>query len=507
MKVIKLKFIVVSIFLYSSNVEAKTIEIDNSIKDITNILNNAPENSVIKIKNGNYEASGVQIEKNNITILGESLKGVSIKLYANKNGVFFRVGKRGPETDYRSDNLPVYNGTLNYWSEKEFSPSTLNYPRYSNINISNITFLLSDKNGKGVGSGIEYYRVNDSSLNAIVKWEKYFDFGNAVRFHYCKNLNLPFLRIESNPKVIFGMLYYWSYGLKGGDLNFGNANLVSAEFKHSVNSYISNLVTSGDGRSNYRGVNIGYGSINNKFDNLIINNGMLNLKSSVEFDLSRDIDIKRLKIINNKGVGLLISRIEKLNIENYSINAESPIIITTMKYYVGNDKTGKLLKKNTLFSSVGDYLGSDNENNYNKFYDYRPFPILKNANFKQGNIVVTGKANYGILANISKEANFINKNYNELVRFNNKDIRKVGYKENLRNIYSFNNSLPFSLENVNLNNMIINNNSNNSLKAFVYLGVPVINSKGNIQLYGKGKETISYWLDNSDIKLNKESIK
>ncbi|OON24950.1 hypothetical protein BI372_02610 [Acinetobacter pittii] len=196
-------------------------------------------------------------------------------------------------------------------------------------------------------------------------------------FHYCKNLKLPFLRIESNPKVIFGMLYYWSYGLKGGDLNFGNANLVSAEFKHSVNSYISNLVTSGDGRSNYRGVNVGYGSINNKFDNLIINNGMLNLKSSVEFDLSRDIDIKRLKIRNNKGVGLSISRIEKLNIENYSISAESPIIVTTMKYYVGNNKTGQLLKKNTLFSNTGDYLGSDNENNYNKFYDYRPFPILK----------------------------------------------------------------------------------------------------------------------------------
>lgn len=63
MKVIKLKFILVFILLYSNNIEAKTIEINNSIKDITNILNNAPENSVIKIKNGNYEASGVKIEK------------------------------------------------------------------------------------------------------------------------------------------------------------------------------------------------------------------------------------------------------------------------------------------------------------------------------------------------------------------------------------------------------------------------------------------------------------
>lgn len=507
MKVIKLKFILVFILLYSNNIEAKTIEINNSIKDITNILNNAPENSLIKIKNGNYEASGVKIEKNNITILGESLNGVNIKLYANeKNGVFFRVGKRGPETDYRPDNLPVYNGTLNSWSEKDFSPSTLDYPRYSNIHISNITFVLSDKNGKGVGSGIEYYRVNESSLNATVKWEKYFDFGNAVRFHYCKNLKLPFLRIESNPKVTFGMLYYWSYGLNGGDLNFGNANLVSAEFKHSVNSYISNLVTFGDGRSNYRGVNIGYGSINNKFDNLIINNGMLNLKSSVEFDLSRDIDIKRLKIINNKGAGLSISRIEKLNIENYSISAESPIILTTMKYYVGNNKTGKLLKKDTLFSNTGDYLGSDSENNYNKFYDYRPFPILKNANFKQGNIFVTSKANYGVLANISKEANHMFKNYKNSNKFNNKDIRKFGYKENFRNTYSFNNSLAFSMENINFGNMIITNKSNNSLKAFVYLGVPVVNSKGNIKLYGKGKEVISYRLDNSDIKFNKESI-
>ncbi|OON24949.1 hypothetical protein BI372_02605 [Acinetobacter pittii] len=98
------------------------------------------------------------------------------------------------------------------------------------------------------------------------------------------------------------------------------------------------------------------------------------------------------------------------------------------------------------------------------------------------------------------------KNYNELVRFNNKDVRKVGYKENYRNIYSFNNSLPFSIENVNFGNMILNNKSNNSLKAFVYLGVPVVNSKGNIKLYGKGKEVISYRLDNSDIKFNEESI-
>ncbi|MDC4646019.1 hypothetical protein OHV73_19440, partial [Acinetobacter baumannii] len=237
-------------------------EIDNSIKDITNILNNAPENSLIKIKNGNYEASGVRIEKSNVDIQGESLNGVKIKLYSDKNGVFFRVGKRGPETDYRADNLPVYNGTLNYWSERDFSPSVSGYPRYSNINLSNISFIISDKNGKGGGVGLEYYRVNDSSLNANIEWEKDFDFGNAVRFHYCKNLKLPFLKVESNPKVIFGMLYYWSYGLKAGNLNLGSAKLVSAEFKHSVNSYISNLVTSGDGRSNYRGVNIGYGSIN-----------------------------------------------------------------------------------------------------------------------------------------------------------------------------------------------------------------------------------------------------
>ncbi|OON24951.1 hypothetical protein BI372_02615 [Acinetobacter pittii] len=63
MEVIKLKFIIISVFLYCNNVDAKTIEIDGSIKNITNILNNAPENSVIKIKNGNYEASGVRIEK------------------------------------------------------------------------------------------------------------------------------------------------------------------------------------------------------------------------------------------------------------------------------------------------------------------------------------------------------------------------------------------------------------------------------------------------------------
>lgn len=503
MKTIKSKVIVGIILLYCGSAKGNTIEIDNSIKNITDILNNAPENSVIKIKNGNYEASGVQIEKNNITIQGESLQGVKIKLYANKNGVFFRVGKRGAESDYRPDNLPVYNGTFNSWSENNFSPSTLNYPRYSNINVSNITFLLSNKNGKGVGSGIEYYRVNDSSLNAIVKWEKYFDFGNAVRFHYCKNLRLPFLKIESNPKVIFGMLYYWSYGLKAGDLNFGNAELVSAEFKHSINSYISNLVTTGDGRPNYRGVNIGYGSISNKFNNLTVNNGTLNLKSSVEFDLSRDIDIKKLKIINNKGVGLSISRIEKLNIENYFISAESPIVGTTMNYYVGNSNTGKLLKKESLFSNKGDYISFEDEKNYKKFYDYRPFPILKNSNFKQGNIIVVGNANYGILIKIPKEANYMFNKYKNLNKFNNVEVKKGGYKEEMRNSYKFNNSFPFSVENVNFGNMIIKNESNNPLKAFIYFGAPIVNTEGNIQLYGEGKEMISYWLNNSNIKLKK----
>jgi hypothetical protein len=480
------------LFLFSGRVDAinsfdlvdastyKVVLIDGKNKDITEILNNLSSNTLVKIKNGTYTASGVKIENNNVRIVGESIDGVKIFISAGKGGLFFRVGKRGPVTDYNTDNLPKYNGTMSQWDENNFSPSVDKYPRYKNINIENITFVLSGKNGSGVGSGIDFYRVDDSGFKIKVKWDTLFDFGNAIRIHYCKNMDIPYVKIDSNKNSVYSMLYYWSYGLKGGEWDIGAAKVLAIDFKHTVNGNLEYLMARGDGKKGNSALSVGYGSINQFFNRIEVENGSVNIKSSVEFDLTKKIKINNLKINNPENVGLNISRVEGLDINNYFIRAKSPLVLSAIPFYLSSKKNGDMSSINLNKKYKYFVIQGEEE----KYFEKRPLPILKNSKFGEGLIILTRGAANAILSNVAGGfSDFINKD-GDLITFSDKDIKKNGYKENYKTSYSFKNSLPYAVENVDFGKMVVKKDPNVKIKYFIYLSTPVVNSGGVIKVYG-----------------------
>lgn len=485
----------------------KVIVIDQKTKDISNILNSLSDNTTVKIKNGTYTASGIKIEKNNIKIIGESIDNVKIIVSTDEDGVFFRAGKRGPATDYSDDNLPRYNGTLNYWDEKQFSPATKSYPRYKNIRVDDLTIILSDKNGSGAGTGFDFYRVDGGGFKIKVKWDSPFKFGNAVRVNYSKNLDIPYLKIDDNKNSTYSMLYYWSYGLNGGNWDIGQANVLSIDFKHSIKGFVNSLTANGTGNVGYHAVNIGYGTIDQSFNKIITNNGSVNIKSSVEFDLTKNISIKNLNINNPKNAGLTISRVQGLNIGNYSIRANGPIIISAMPFYVASDKSpgAKLKRSSSEFKFDGGYSSTAVENGQKKYFEKRPLPLLKDAKFGEGDLIVTQGANYAVLSNVAGGLVDALNQDGSVNKFNNTDIIRRGYKEQYRTTYQFKDSLPYSLENIDFGQMNIKKEGNEDLKAFIYFTTPIIDSKGNITLYGKGKEEQlkAKWVYNSNFNVKK----
>lgn len=472
---------------------------------LNKLLSVIPEYSTIYLENGEYDFSGTEIRKNGIRILGESKDGVIIKLKADPvSGVFFRCGKRGPSSDYRSDNLPVYNGTLNYWDVNHYSPAVPDYPRYKNIRVDNVTFLLSDENGAGSSTGIDFYRIDGGGLDAKIKWTSSFNFGNALRIHYCKDLDIPNLEIDDNENSTYSVLYYWSYGLNGGIWKIGKGNLLSIDFKHSVNGYIRYLEAYGRGILGYTAVNFGYGGIGNVVDKLIAKNGNVTIKSSVEFDLQRDVTIRDLHIDNPNHEGLTFIHAQNVRVEKYYIRAKSPLLFTTAAFMTFSDTTNIVPAKSSAeFIYDGNYFSTTTESGIIKYYEKRPFPILKDGFFGKGTLLATPGATRVILTNVAGGITDTMASNGKVFRFEDGYISSRGFNESLRVSFEFENSAPFSLDNIDFGDMSLKTESED-LTGFVAAAqftTALDKCKGTLKTYINMKSLMFLWMFDSDIKL------
>lgn len=480
------------------------IVIHNNISDISDILNNAPSNTLIQIRDGNYIASGVKIEKNNILIQGQSIDGVKITVSADSSGIFMRFGKRGPSTDYHNDNLPQYNGTIDYWDELEYSPATTDYPRYTGIGIDSVTIILSNSNGIGGNTGLDFYRVNDPILNAKVRWTSKFVFGNGVRVHFCKNMRSELLEIDDNENSTYTMIYYWSYGLNADTWKIGKGNILSIDFKHSVNGYIKYLEASGRGAVGNSAINFGYGSINNTVDKILATNGDVTVKASVEFDVNRSVYFKELYINNPNAEGLTFIHATDVRVDKYFIRAKQPLNFTTSAFYVSSSARNLPMSQSTSeFSYDGNYVTTSVEAGFTKYYEKRPLPVLKDALFGKGKLVATTGAKQVIALTFAGSVIDLMDSTGKLRRFEDGNISARGYKEDFRTSFKYENSSPFSLDNVNFGEMtlIAEDEALNTIIAMAQFSAALDKCSGIFHTFANKKSWQHIWMFDSNVTI------
>ncbi|MDC5277535.1 hypothetical protein OHW85_18560 [Acinetobacter baumannii] len=489
---------------FNDNVNRKfsnTIIIDNTVSDISSILNSAPENTLVQIRNGQYIASGVQIEKNNFKI--EMQDGAKIILKSGSNGIFMRFGKRGADTDTNADNLPQHNGTIDYWDENEFSPSTPTYPRYENLGISGGTIVIDNSNGVGGNTGIDFYRCNNPILETNIKWSSNFTFGNAVRVWFCKDMRSNYLKIDGNEKSTFTMLYYWSFGLRAGYWDIGKGSDTSMEFKHSVDGYVRTLKVEGSGGA-CKAFNIGYGGINNTIDRLEARNGSVRLKASEEFDLSRGIVINDLDIENASAEGLIISHISGLRVGKLKIRAKVPIYFSAMPFYMFSSTRGITPAQSTgEYVFDGNYRTSEISGSFTKYFEKRAYPVLQNSSFGQGELIATATATQVIYANIVGGVVDMMASNGKLRVFEQGQISVRGYNESWRTSFKYKNSSPNALENVDFGNMMVKAENNaTDIASMIHFALPLVKCSGVFNTFADKKSLHWIWAFDTNFILN-----
>lgn len=462
-----------------------------------------PEYSTIYLENGDYDFTGLEILKNGIRVLGESKEKTLVTAKADPvTGVFLRCGKRGPSSDYRNDNLPVYNGTLRHWDESQYSPATPNYPRYSDIRIDNITLILSDANGIGTGTGLDFYRINGGGFDLKVKWASNFSFGNGIRVHFCKDLDIPFLEIEENTNSTYSMLYYWSYGLKGGKWKIGSGNVLAVDFKHSVNGKVDDLEAYGRNVIGVSAVNVGYGSINNHFGKITAINGDVTLKSAVEFDMIRDTVIGELYIDSPETEGLCFVRAEGFNLTKYHIRAKIPISGAMTEFFTFSNAPDIGIAANRStgeFKFDGNYFTTANESGYTKYFEQRPLPVLKNAQIGKGKLIIPAGATYGIQFNVAGSMAETMDEAGKLRTFDS--ISNRGYQENLRNQYTYKKTFPHAVEDVDFGDVEFITEPGANLTSYIRFSSPTHKCKGSFLTDGDALALKSLFMFDCNFKI------
>lgn len=468
--------------------------------DISETLAAIPGNSTVLVKNGEYSAAGVQIEKNNFKI--EMQDGVVLTLKAGANGVFMRFGKRGPSTDTNADNLPQHNGTIDYWDELHYSQATPEYPRHNKLGISGGTILLDNSNGVGGNVGVEFHRCDNPILDSHVKWSSKFSFGNAVRVWFCKDMQSDVLTIDDNENSTFTMLYYWSYGLRAGTWDIGNGIDTSMEFKHSVDGYVRTLKCSGSGGS-CKALNYGYGSINNTIDRVEARNGSVRLKASEEFDLTRGVVINDLDIDNAGAEGLIISRVSGLRIGKYKIRAKVPIYFATMPFYMFSSTRGITPTQSSgEYVFDGNYRTTETSGGVTKYFEKRAYPVLQDSSFGKGTLVATTGATQVIFSNVAGGVVDLMLSTGKLRRFEDGQITARGYNENWRTSFKYEYSAPNAIDGVDFGDMTIKaeNNAAN-IASMIQFASPLVKCKGTLRTYADKKSLQFIWMFDSNINL------
>ncbi len=478
------------------------IVIDNSITDISNIINSAPSSTLIQIRNGNYTASGIFVEKDDVLIQGQSMDGVKITTAAGASGNFIRFGKRGPSTDYHSDNLPQYNGTIDYWDESQFSPALPDYPRYNNIGIDNVTIILSDANGIGSNTGVDFYRVNNPILNAKVKWTSKFAFGNGVRIHFCKNMQSKYLEVEDNEYSTYTVLYYWSYGLNAGIWKIGKGQTLSIDFKHSVRGYVKHLESTSRGETGISAVNFGYGGIDNTVDKLIANNGDVTIKASVEFDVQDRVYIKDLYINNPNAEGLTIMHATNVRIDNAYVRALKPLLFQTDPFYMFSNARAITPSQSTgEFIYDGNYRTSKVENGITKYFEKRPLPILKDGVFGKVTLIATTGALQVVVLTFAGGVTDLMNSSGMLRRFEDGGVSARGYNESYRTSFKYDYSSPFSLDNVDFGNVTVKAEAGalSTITSLIQFSAALDKCRGTFKTYADKMSWKHIWSFDTDI--------
>lgn len=419
---------------------------------MSTLIDAVPEYSTIYLPDGDYDLSGLQIEKNGIRILGQSKEGVRITVSADAtSGIFFRCGKRGPDTDYRDDNLPVYDGTIEHFDADEYSPAVTDYPRYKDIRVDNVTIVVSDAGGVGVNTGFDFYRVDGGGFDIKLEWSSQFEFGNGIRVQFCSNLDCPYVQTDDNPNVTFNFLHYWTWGTRGGLWDIGTGDELSMEFKHGVNVHINDLRITGNSLSSYA-LDIGYGSRQITFDKCTVNDSGFRIKASEEFDESSGIRIHDLRMDNPTGSGVTFVHVTDVQIDRYRIRAERPLLSSFQSFYMFSDDTVIVPALNSdQLEFDGNYDTSLLSGDITKYFEVRPNPVLANSSFGVGELIVVGTNSEPILANVSGGIGAAFDGSNKLRRISSVSDR--GFEESKRTTVTYHDDIPYAFRNVDFGDM------------------------------------------------------
>lgn len=451
------------------NVERFGITGDNS--DITaqlmQIIADNPTYTKYYFPDGAYSFSGFLLEKDGIELIGQSKSGTVFNVTQGSNGISFRCGKRGADSDARADNLPVFNGVNPVFTLADYSPATPERPRYKDIRVDNVTLNFIGNHA----TGFDFYRIDGGGYDVNITFSGTPTMGNVIRTFFCTNLWIPELETADNVNALYNVFIYWSYGIKGRTWKVGRGSDTGLEFKHGVNVRIDDVILAGATFP----LNIGYGSRDISIGSLDSKGGTVRIKSSEEFDLSSNISISKLNIENLTGVGLLAINLENLNIDEYYIKAKIPINIDYSDFYMFSNVTGNTPVQSTNpLSYTGNYDTTKASEGFTKYYETRNAPALSNSRFGKGVLHSVGGVHL-FIAGAGGLTNLFGSN-GKVIR--NKVLSGRGFDEDKRTSYRYDNDLPRVTKNVDFGEMELVTDTPDVAISPLFFSNPIQNCKG-----------------------------
>ncbi|MEX6002063.1 hypothetical protein AB6H14_07605 [Providencia vermicola] len=485
------------------NVQLHGILADNSDHSdaLSYLITNAPPQSILYFPNGDYLLRGIKVQRDDISIIGQSIDGVRITLGAGSDGIFWRCGVRGPMSDTRNDNIPVYAGNDDFYVAANCSPALHGYPRNKNIKLNNITFILTDRFGTGNGVGVEFHRLDDYEKNIKIEWESEFEFGNGCRHYFCNGLKSDIFVTAPNKNTTYSVLYFWSFGARIGEWQIGEGKVLNIDFKHAVD--LQAKVIKGISTTALTGgaVQFGYGSRNASIGTLQGIGAGVRLRAAEEFERAKSFTIDKLVIDNPEGDGLTLGHVDNLNIGNYDIRAKTPLTFTFIPYLVSSSEdTNFIPKKNTSrWVYDGNYDTIRTDGNITKYLEYRANPTLSRFKFGVGTLTKVGASEAAVYFNIAGGSEPFYDANGLLPRINSMPDRTINTS---RADAIYDGQPPASIHRGDFGEMnIIYESGASSNSGAVFMGGQVNDVVGKINL---SPRTATVWLAllNSNITLN-----
>ncbi|EKE82889.1 hypothetical protein [Idiomarina xiamenensis] len=471
---------------------------------IQHIYDSVTSGVLIKLPEGTVKVSGFNGLRDNIGFIGHGKGKTYLHIdHSDNSGIGFRFGKR-ILTDTRSDNLPVYDGTIDYFDENQFSPADNENPRIKNPTLKNLTVIMG---GAGGTSYLDFMRVDGGQLDVEFEWQGSPVASNGLRCFFCSNLDIPNLIMPRNLNVTFSALWFWCYGFKGDCWVSKGAKTTGLEFKHVVAFNVKNAkyLGSNDTEATF-GISIGYGSRNNYFGNLQSNFATIRFKASEEFDESCDLKINHLEIDNPFGTGLNITHFRSLFIDTYKIRAKTPLNFNFEDFYMFSSNSEIVEKRSSgEFSYDGNYYTKIVTGSITKYYERRPNPILRDAIFGVGELIFVGMAERAVFGNIAGgyQSTYALDSQGKWLTYSS-PIRNAGFNESKRTSVTYSSTRPYSIENVDFGKMAIIGEQNSSVSQGAINITPLlVNCSGNINIRDRASSVgYMFFIFNSELEIN-----